>query len=472
MAEYCPYCMRQSSGKYCTYCGGEIAFQGKKSHLPVGTRLIGTEAPYLLGASIGQGGFGVTYAALNCASGERVAVKEYFPVYWSGRSKNGKNVIPKSLCTSLYEKGRGKFIDEALTIKKIKYQKDLKSIVNVKDYFQANSTAYIVMEYLEGETLTQRVKRKGRLAVEELWSALRPLMKDIGAMHAQNVIHRDIAPDNIMVTKSGRWILMDFGSARSFQKTPTGKTRFIKPGFSPVEQYQQEGRQKGFTDVYSMAATIYYCLSGTTPAQSPDRLYEITNNRPDPLKKLTEFGVTIPISTEGAIWKAMAIYSSARTQSMQELCDQFYRDATAEKMTWNEKEIYGRDATAGIPLAFLPFQVVPDDRALEIRWKGKRPGGANYVLLRSINSGKHRIISRENHTSQRDQIPNNAKSVQYRLELRDANGVMIGTWESDIVDLHEWKARSAALQKLLLPILVAAAAILLAVLVVLLISII
>ena len=159
MAEYCPYCMRQSSGKYCTYCGGEIAFQGKKSHLPVGTRLIGTEAPYLLGASIGQGGFGVTYAALNCASGERVAVKEYFPVYWSGRSKNGKNVIPKSLCTSLYEKGRGKFIDEALTIKKIKYQKDLKSIVNVKDYFQANSTAYIVMEYLEGETLTQRVKR-------------------------------------------------------------------------------------------------------------------------------------------------------------------------------------------------------------------------------------------------------------------------------------------------------------------------
>lgn len=87
MAEYCPYCMRQSSGKYCTYCGGEIAFQGKKSHLPVGTRLIGTEAPYLLGASIGQGGFGVTYAALNCASGERVAVKEYFPVYWSGRSK-------------------------------------------------------------------------------------------------------------------------------------------------------------------------------------------------------------------------------------------------------------------------------------------------------------------------------------------------------------------------------------------------
>ena len=141
-------------------------------------------------------------------------------------------------------------------------------------------------------------------------------------------------------------------------------------------------------------------------------------------------------------------------------------------MTWNEKEIYGRDATAGILLAFLPFQVVPDDRALEIRWKGKRPGGANYVLLRSINSGKHRIISRENHTSQRDQIPNNAKSVQYRLELRDANGVMIGTCESDIVDLHEWKARSAALQKLLLPILVAAAAILLAVLVVLLISII
>ena len=90
MAEYCPFCMRPSEGKYCRYCGGEIAFRGKELQLPVGTHLMGSQAPYLLGASIGQGGFGVTYAALNCASGERVAIKEYFSDLLVGAERQWK----------------------------------------------------------------------------------------------------------------------------------------------------------------------------------------------------------------------------------------------------------------------------------------------------------------------------------------------------------------------------------------------
>lgn len=107
----------------------------------------------------------------------------------------------------------------------------LKSIVKVKDFFQANNTAYIVMEYLEGKTLKQLVKSKGRLTVEELWAVLRPLMEDINDMHVLDVVHRDIAPDNIMMLRDGSLRLMDFGAARSFQKTSTGKTMFVKPGF-------------------------------------------------------------------------------------------------------------------------------------------------------------------------------------------------------------------------------------------------
>ena len=145
---------------------GEIAFRGKELQLPVGTHLMGSQAPYPLGASIGQGGFGVTYAALNCASGERVAIKEYFPIYWSERSDNGSGHSSEERIYTPISPDVKKFLHEAEMIQRVRH---LKSIVKVKDFFQANNTAYIVMEYLEGKTLKQLVKSKGRLTVEELW---------------------------------------------------------------------------------------------------------------------------------------------------------------------------------------------------------------------------------------------------------------------------------------------------------------
>lgn len=470
MAEFCPFCMRPGSGKYCKYCGGEIAFRGKEFQLPVGTHLMGSEVPYLIGASIGQGGFGVTYAALNCASGERVAIKEYFPIYWSDRSINGKDVLAKDKCGAVYAAGRDKFLKEAKTIHALKH---LKSIVNVYDFFRANNTAYIVMEYLEGETLAQLVKRKERLTVEELWKMLRPLMEDIHEMHgpseealkemyrpltenikamyaSRRVLHRDIAPDNIMVMKDGSLKLMDFGSARSMQKNAHGMTMFMKPGFSPAEQCLGGGEQGPYTDVYSMAATIYYCLCGKIPAQATDRLSEITNGHADPLKRLRDVGVEIPAAADTAIWRAMAVYSDARTQTMQDFCNQFYRGAV----------VYHDE------LAFLPFSAVPEERVLEIGWRGKRQPNASYFLFRRINDGKYRVISSGNQIKYCDRLPNAAKCVQYRLELQDASGTTVGSCESRPINVEGWPARKLLPKDLLLPMLVAAAGILLAALIV------
>ena len=451
MAEFCPFCMRPGSGKYCKYCGGEIAFRGKEFQLPVGTHLMGSEVPYLIGASIGQGGFGVTYAAMNCASGERVAIKEYFPIYWSDRSINGKDVLAKANCGAVYAAGRDKFLKEAETIQALKH---LKSIVNVYDFFRENNTAYIVMEYLEGETLAQLVKRKERLTVEELWKMLRPLLEDINDMHVLDVVHRDIAPDNIMVMKDGSLKLMDFGSARSMQKNAHGMTMFMKPGFSPAEQCLTGGRQGPYTDVYSMAATIYYCLCGKIPAQATDRLSEITNGHTDPLKRLHDIGVEIPAAADTAIWRAMAVYSDARTQTMQDFCNQFYRDAV----------VYHDE------LAFLPFSAVPEERVLEISWRGKRQPNASYFLFRRINDGKYRVISTGNQIKYRDRLPNAAKRVQYRLELQDANGTTVGSCESRPIDVEGWPAGKLLPKDLLLPTLVAAAGILLAALIVALVG--
>lgn len=470
MAEFCPFCMRPGSGKYCKYCGGEIAFRGKEFQLPVGTHLMGSEVPYLIGASIGQGGFGVTYAAMNCASGERVAIKEYFPIYWSDRSINGKDVLAKDKCGAVYAAGRDKFLKEAKTIHALKH---LKSIVNVYDFFRANNTAYIVMEYLEGETLAQLVKRKERLTVEELWKMLRPLMEDIHEMHgpseealkemyrpltenikamyaSRRVLHRDIAPDNIMVMKDGSLKLMDFGSARSMQKNAHGMTMFMKPGFSPAEQCLGGGEQGPYTDVYSMAATIYYCLCGKIPAQATDRLSEITNGHADPLKRLRDVGVEIPAAADTAIWRAMAVYSDARTQTMQDFCNQFYRGAV----------VYHDE------LAFLPFSAVPEERVLEIGWRGKRQPNASYFLFRRINDGKYRVISSGNQIKYCDRLPNAAKCVQYRLELQDASGTTVGSCESRPINVEGWPAGKLLPKDLLLPMLVAAAGILLAALIV------
>ena len=412
---------------------------------------MGSKVPYLIGASIGQGGFGVTYAAMNCASGERVAIKEYFPIYWSDRSINGKDVLAKANCGAVYAAGRDKFLKEAETIQALKH---LKSIVNVYDFFRANNTAYIVMEYLEGETLAQLVKRKERLTVEELWKMLRPLLEDINDMHVLDVVHRDIAPDNIMVMKDGSLKLMDFGSARSMQKNAHGMTMFMKPGFSPAEQCLGGGQQGPYTDVYSMAATIYYCLCGKIPAQATDRLSEITNGHADPLKRFRDVGVEIPAAVDTAIQRAMAVRSSARTQTMQDFCNQFYRDAV----------VYHDE------LAFLPFSAVPEKRVLEISWRGKRQPNASYFLFRRINDGKYRVISSGNQIKYCDRLPNAAKRVQYRLELQDANGTTVGSCESRPIDVEGWPAGKLLPKDLLLPILVAAAGILLAALIVALVG--
>ena len=149
---YCPYCMREIEGSWCPDCQKDVETASNGTNLAIGTIL---DTHYVIGICLGAGGFGVTYAALNCASGERVAIKEYFPIYWSERSDNGRDILPKSAYTRTYQSGREKFLHEAEMIQRVRH---LKSIVKVKDFFQANNTAYIVMEYLEGKTLKQLVK--------------------------------------------------------------------------------------------------------------------------------------------------------------------------------------------------------------------------------------------------------------------------------------------------------------------------
>ena len=154
-ASFCPYCMKVVHSEICPHCGIHVNYLGDPMHLPVGTALMGRKT-YVVGASRGQGGFGVTYIALDTETNERVAIKEYFPTYCSGRS-GSTWIQPYRGQEEAYSKGKERFLDEAKMLQSLS---DLKGVVNVRDFFETNNTAYLVMEFLDGCSLKDQVDRK------------------------------------------------------------------------------------------------------------------------------------------------------------------------------------------------------------------------------------------------------------------------------------------------------------------------
>lgn len=302
--EYCPHCMRPASGDFCPNCGGEIHWRAPACQLPVGSLLRGTTGRvYQIGAAKGQGGFGITYAAMDLESWNPVAIKEYFPSRCASRDPLNM-VVPTTGQMDSFQSGMDGFLEEGRMLSSVGA---LPSVVSVRDSFEANGTAYIVMEYVEGVPLHEVVKQQGRMRWPELEPMLHDLLRDLDILHRAGVIHRDISPDNLILTPQRTLKLLDFGSARSIQ---TGNmTVMLKAGFSPVEQYRSSG-QGPFTDVYALASTLYYCLTGVIPPSSADRLDR------DELVSPNALGAGLTPSQERTLLWGMAVQPAARPQTM------------------------------------------------------------------------------------------------------------------------------------------------------------
>ena len=311
-ARLCPFCMRMAEGDTCTHCGKNVNYAGSPAHLPAGYVVSGRH-PYVLGAALGQGGFGITYIALDMITNERVAIKEYYPSYCSTRTNND-TVTAYSSQEEVYQKGKERFLDEARTLKSLS---DLKNIVNVLDFFEANNSAYLVMEFLDGSSLKEYVAENGKFPSQKFLEQIRPLMEDIERMHQRGVVHRDIAPDNIILSSDGQMNLIDFGSARSYVGDKS-MTVVVKKGFAPVEQYLTKGTTSS-TDVYALAATIYYCITGTVPMDSAERQYDEI-----PLQSPSSLGADITPLQEKALGRALAVQQKDRTQSIQAFLDDLW----------------------------------------------------------------------------------------------------------------------------------------------------
>lgn len=220
---------------------------------------------------LGAGGFGITYLAEERTLARRVTIKEYFPTDFAARDGTAR-VQPRGPdCAADYRWGLDRFIDEAKTLARF----DHPNIVRVHRYFRANNTGYMVLGFEEGKSLKAWLKGLRRAPRQhELDRIVGPLLDALTLVHADDYLHRDIAPDNIIVRPDGTPVLIDFGSARG-DMAQHSKTvsALVKPGYSPYEQYATSGRQQGpWTDIYSLAATLYHAVTGKRPPDAPSRM--------------------------------------------------------------------------------------------------------------------------------------------------------------------------------------------------------
>ena len=307
MAKYCPYCVsRVESGNTCPYCSFAGRYRAKEYQLLPGTVL---HNKYLVGRVLGEGGYGITYIGRDLTLDMKVAIKEYFPNKVVSRHSTMSKTISlvDNTLGADFKKGKEQFIYEAQTIAKMDKES---AVVTVRDFFPDNNSAYIVMEFIEGQDLRNIMAERGKaFEPQELFDLLEPVFGALNELHEIGLIHRDISPDNIMV-EEGRARLIDFGCARQTVNETINAETVLKHSFSPIEQYENADMGP-WTDVYAMAATIYYCLTGRRAPVATERIVH------DELIAPSALGVKLKSKQEHALLKALAVWKEDRYQTME-----------------------------------------------------------------------------------------------------------------------------------------------------------
>lgn len=377
----CMGCMREKETAEgpCPYCGFEERRDGPSHYLPCRSILNGK---YLVGKVLGEGGFGITYLGWDLNLDMKVAIKEYYPSGLVTRmSVSSSEVVSYTgEKADFYQTGKNKFMTEAKTLAKFY---SLPGIVSVKDFFQESNTSYIVMEYIEGVTLKEYLKKNGgRIPAPKVLEWMRPVIHSLEQVHRTGLIHRDISPDNIMITKDDTVKLLDFGAARDI--SPDGGRSlsvFLKPGYAPEEQYRTHGAQGPWTDIYALCATIYKCMTGMTPPEPLERM------RADGLQSPARLGADLLPYQEYAVLKGLSIDAKDRYQSMEELeaalydSGSMFRDAEGSRETSDtaKEEVLPPKRTEAEPFPQQPKEPVSN------RW----PDGEETSTMLPESSGRN-----------------------------------------------------------------------------------
>ena len=367
----CPLCQsaNPTDARRCRACGAALKAQSSANGathlpdaLPDGALLIGT---YAVEGVLGQGGFGITYRCHDQMLDRHVAIKEFFP---SGCRRENSEVWPaRGLSDTDYREARAQFLAEARVLARCHHA----GIVSVYTAFEANKTAYMVMELLSGKTLAQLITaRGGRMKEEEAVEIIERVGDALSFVHDLDLLHRDIKPDNIIVCDDGRVMLIDFGTAREFVKGQAqGQTVVVTPGYAPLEQYAKQARRGAFTDIYSLAATLYHLLTGQMPPSASDRAMGVQ------LRPVREINPQISASVARAVESALQMEIAKRPQSVSEFLDLLHapvEEVEAEPFFHPQLMDLSFDADADANL--LPQTLTPDAiRARQQLWQNAVP---------------------------------------------------------------------------------------------------
>lgn len=321
--ERCIRCMHLlDENGHCAKCEFDASsYQQPNMALPLGTCL---NERYFLGKVLGEGGFGITYVAWDIVLMVPVAVKEYFPSGIVTREKEGPQTgtlqIYEGKSQLEFEKGKEDFLKEARSLSRFM---KLPSIVSVRDFFQENHTAYIVMEYVEGTRVRNYIRANGKIPGEKVLALMEPVIHSLCDIHKTGLIHRDISIDNLMFDENGKLKLIDFGAARNVELPENTITVSIKRGFSPEEQYRAKGEQGPWTDLYSLCGTMYFMMTGKIPDESVERVYA------DHLVTLQQKDdISLSLQQKKAIDKGMAVLAKDRYRDLEEFYNDLYEGST------------------------------------------------------------------------------------------------------------------------------------------------
>lgn len=311
--KFCYGCFFETKENPCPNCGYITGSpQHSASCLTPGTLLNGQ---YVIGKTLGQGGFGITYLAYDQNLDLKVCIKEYMPEGMVTRSVGDPAVsVYSGNRQEYFDFGVSKFLEEARILARFTANPN---IVGVRTFFKENGTAYFVMDYVEGMSLKEYTAANGgRLTYKETLRLTLPVMDAMESVHRMSMLHRDISPDNIYITKTGDVKLLDFGAARyTLSEHSKSLSVILKPGFAPEEQYRSRGKQGPWTDVYSLSATIYRTMTGILPPEALDRIHD------DDLVPPSVYCGDIPDFAEAAVLKALSIKGQDRFQTMSEFKD-------------------------------------------------------------------------------------------------------------------------------------------------------
>lgn len=304
----CPGCMNKKlASNICQSCGEEFLLKSYSQALPLRSIL---NNRFLIGRVLGRpGGFGITYLAWDISLQTTAAIKEFLPTCSVAREKGNTDVIPNSKeDMEVFSGGLQMFMEEARTLIQFAHP----NITRIRDYFTANNTAYLVMEYHQGLPLDQYVKKFEKpLSEDNALGIMLPILDGLQAVHQKDFLHRDVKPQNIYLTENGTPILLDFGSARFAVGNKTSTlTIMLTAGFAPFEQYHQKGRQGPWTDLYACAATLYFLTTGKVPADALERQYN------DQLIAPIQLNPGLSESFSSAIVKTLAIDFQNRPKSV------------------------------------------------------------------------------------------------------------------------------------------------------------